>query len=255
MNEDRSKLPDPEEILFRPRRFSRQRLVEIALGIVTLTALVLGFAFLWPLSRAHSELRKQFVETSAAAKDLRIKLKSTLKVLDSATKERDRLRAANAARAEAEKQRVDLMQRIEGEIRANLDRYLEKQWVTVKRDGVAVSVSYSSPVVFKPTGIDMTLAGKTVLCKALAPLKLPKPVHVTLEGLANAEQLGSPQLHDYRTEWEAAASRSSRAVPMALRCGADPSILLVSAGSAPDQDVNATFRIVIQADPATVRAE
>ena len=255
MTEDPSKLPDPEELMFRPRRISRQRLIEISLGIVTLAALVLGFAFLWPLSRAHTELRKQFVETSTAAKDLRVKLKSTLTVLASTTKERDQLRAANAARAKAEKQRVALMQRIEGEIRTSLGVYLDKQWVTVKRDGVTVSVSYSSPVVFKPTGIDMSLAGKTALCKALAPLKLPKPVHVTLEGLANAEQLGSPQLHDFGTEWEAAASRSSRAVPMALRCGADPNVLSVSARSAPNEDTNATLRIVIQADPATVKAE
>ncbi|MBN1611303.1 MAG: hypothetical protein JW940_32015 [Polyangiaceae bacterium] len=223
---------------------------KVALGLVSLLAVVLVVGWYWPLHRAHAALRAEYAKASDTSRELRSKLERTIKVLESTTKGRDALQQAKEGRDAAEQERAKVIDSLFAEVSGELEKYVNAKMVTVEKTGSTLTVTLQNQRLQKIEEIDLTRDGKKVVCKAVAPLKMPKAVHVRLEGLGTDGQAASRALKEYESGLEVGVARGARAAASALKCGVPEDKLMVTGGTPPEGSDKQTLKLVFEADEA-----
>lgn len=245
-----------EEEIFRARLGSRGGTgLKVALAALSVILVLVVVAWYWPLHRAHAALRVQYVEATSQAKGLRTRLGKTIAVLETTTTQRNALQKAEAERALAEKARADAIEKLKDELEGILKPYVGREWISVNATGTRATVTLQSRVLQDDESVDLTAAGRTVLCKALEPLKAPRPIHVKVEGVGTEAAAKSRRLKEYETALEVGAARAARAAPTALKCGVPQDKLTVAGTSTTSEEEPTTLRLVFQADAAQSRAQ
>jgi hypothetical protein len=171
-------------------------------------------------------------------------------VLESTTKGRDALRQTKESREAAEQERVRVIDSLLDEVSTELEKFINAKMVTVEKEGLTLTVTLQNHRLQKTKDIDLTRDGKKVVCKAVAPLKTPRAVHVRLEGLGTDAQAEGGALKEYESGLEVGVARGARAAQSALKCGVPEDKLLVTGGTPPKGSDKQTLRVVFEADEA-----
>jgi flagellar motor protein MotB len=243
--------PVDDVLAFQARLGSKgPRATKVALGLVSLLAVIFVVGWYWPLHRAHAALRAEYAKASDTSRELRSKLEQTIKVLESTTRDRDALQQAQEGREAAEQERARVIDSLFDEVGKELEKFINAKMLTVEKTGSTLTVTLQNQRLQKTQDIDLTRDGKKVVCKAVAALKTPKAVHVRLEGLGTDDQAASRALEAYESGLEVGVARGARAAASALKCGVPEDKLMVTGGTPPKGSDKQTLRVVFEADAA-----
>jgi hypothetical protein len=226
------------------------RATTVALGLVSLLAVIFVVGWYWPLYRAHAALRAEYAKASDTSRELRSQLERTIKVLETTTKGRDALQQAREGREAAEQERARVIDSLFDDVSKELEKFINAKMVTVEKTGLTLTVTLQNQRLQKIEEIDLTRDGKKVVCKAVSALKMPKAVRVRLEGLGTDVQAASRALEEYESGLEVGVARGARAAANALKCGVPEDKLMVTGGTPPEGSDNQTLKVVFEADAA-----
>jgi hypothetical protein len=226
------------------------RAARVALGLVSLLAVMFFAGWYWPLHRAHTALRAEYAKASDTSRQLRSKLERTIKVLESTTKGRDALQQAKEGRESAAQERARVIDSLFDGVSKELQKYIDAKMVTVEKTGSTLTVTLQNQRLQETEDIDLTRDGKKVVCKAVMALKVSQAVHVRLEGLGTDAQAASHALEEYESGLEVGVARGARAAASALKCGVPEDKLMVTGGTPSEGSDKQTLKLVFEADAA-----
>jgi chemotaxis protein MotB len=188
-------------------------------GKVLVGLLLIGFvtfvaAYYVPLYQAHQRLSAQYRELNQRSQALSDSVSKAQQELKSATGQRDQLQAERDRADAAQKTDGDRQERLRSALASKLDKFVKKGNAGVVVKEGALFVAFDSAVLFSPQKLDLSPAGRQLLCDAV---KVGEAKSVMVSASLAEGSSAPPALAKlYPTPWALSAARAA-AVAQALQ--------------------------------------
>jgi chemotaxis protein MotB len=140
-------------------RWGRVFVLVLLVGIGTFVA-----AYYLPLYRSQQKLSEQYRDLSQKTQALTDSATKAQADLKSVTSERDQLQAEHDRHESAKKSDLDQLEHLRADLSTKLDKLVKKGSAAVATNAGSVLVGLDDAAVFMPQKLDLSPAGKALLC-------------------------------------------------------------------------------------------
>ena len=175
-------------------------------GLLFVAGATFVAAYYVPLYRAHQKLAEQYRELGQRAQTLSDAASKAQSELKAASEARDRLQAEQDARESAKKNSADQQEHARLALSSKLDKYLKKGNASLLANAGSLYVALDSALLFVPQKVDLTPAGRTLLCDVA---KASEAKALTVRATLADAVVPAPLAATYPSAWALSAARAA----------------------------------------------
>jgi chemotaxis protein MotB len=186
-------------------------------GLLFVAVATFVAAYYLPLYRSHQKLAEQYRELGQRSQGLSETVSRVEGELKTVTAKRDELQAEHDQRARASKTTDEQRDRIRAALTSKLDKYLKKHSAALPASNGALLVAFDSAQLFFPQKVDLTPAGRALLCDVA---KISEAKAIAVRASLAPDSVVPPALAgSYPTPWALTGVRAASVAQALQACG------------------------------------
>jgi chemotaxis protein MotB len=199
---------------------------KVFVGLIVIAVVTLFGAYYVPLYRAHATLSREHRKISDKAQALDQQVVLAQRSLQSMETKLKSLESEHDARESGSARSAALADGVRNTLAAALDRYTKKGGVAVGKEAGDVVVAVSDSVLFAPKKVDVSGAGRALLCELA---KGSGASFLVVRAFDAGEPPAEPLAAKFPSAWALRAARAaSVAETLSEKCGVKPARLVAS---------------------------
>jgi len=186
-------------------------------GLLFVAVATFVAAYYLPLYRSHQKLAEQYRELGQRSQGMAETVSRLEGELKNVTSKRDELQGEHDQRAHASKTTDEQRDRARAALTSKLDKYLKKHNAALPVSTGALSVAFDSALLFFPQKLDLTPAGRALLCDVA---KTSEAKAIAVRASLAADSVVPPALAgSYPSPWALTGARAAAVAQALQACG------------------------------------